>query len=474
MQKVLSKPTEKNYTKEELDIIAESTLNSYPIKGKVLIAVGTLNNIKLAQSLYLHTQKKEVDVNILFTNQEMFNNEKNYLNIPKNKLYIYNHTIKFTSYDILIDAIGKNQLSNIENEIIEKMNQSNKPIISIDINSGLNPYNGLAKTCIHSTLTISIGGLKPGHLLNMAKDNIDKLINVNLEKDTNEKYYYLLEEADFKNFIPKRLNYSHKGSYGLVGILGGSIKYSGSVKLASLSLSALASGAGVSRIIIPSSISQSLLLYTLESTIFPIEDVNGQMIFNEEKINQSLKNVTALLIGIGWDQNKNNEQILNYILNNYNIPIVLDADGLNILAHTKKLTSNLILTPHLKEFSRLTELEISKITENPIDIAKEYAKKHNIILLLKGPTTIVTDGNKVYLIDKGSAGMATAGSGDVLSGILIGLLGYKKTDIKTVAFAAYINGLAGEIAQKKKGSVSMLARDTIGCLSDAIKLYIKK
>ena len=88
MQKVLSKPTEKNYTKEELDIIAESTLNSYPIKGKVLIAVGTLNNIKLAQSLYLHMQKKEVDVNILFTNQEMFNNEKNYLNIPKNKLYI--------------------------------------------------------------------------------------------------------------------------------------------------------------------------------------------------------------------------------------------------------------------------------------------------------------------------------------------------------------------------------------------------
>ena len=165
---------------------------------------------------------------------------------------------------------------------------------------------------------------------------------------------------------------------------------------------------------------------------------------------------------------------INIIRNNYNIPIVLDADGLNILAHTKKLTSNLILTPHLKEFSRLTELEISKITENPIDIAKEYAKKYNIILLLKGPTTIVTDGNKVYLIDKGSAGMATAGSGDVLSGILIGLLGYKKPDIKTVAFAAYINGLAGEIAQKKKGSVSMLARDTIGCLSDAIKPYIEK
>lgn len=474
MKRVVSNQIKNNYTDEELDKISQAILKSYSFKGKVLIIVGIKDNLKLAKTLYLHMYKKELDVNILLTDNVLYNEEKNYLNIPENKLFVYNVNFDFTDYDILIDAICNSKTLDIENNIIKNINKSNKPIISIDINSGLNPYNGLTKSCIHSTLTISLDGLKPGHLLNMAKDNIDKLINIDIKKDSNKNSYYLLEDSDFKNFLPKRLNYSHKGSYGLVGILGGSIKYSGSVKLASISLASLTSGAGVSRLIVPSSIVQSLLLYTLESTIFPVQDENGQMNFNKETINQALNKVTALLIGIGWDQNKNNEQILNYILDNYNIQIVLDADGLNILSHINKIKPNLILTPHLKEFSRLTGLEIKKISEDPINIAKNYAKKNHIILLLKGPTTIVTDGKEVYLINKGSAGMATAGSGDVLSGILIGLLGYNKPNITTVAFAAYINGLAGEIAEKKKGSISMLARDTVSCISEAIKPYIEK
>lgn len=354
------------------------------------------------------------------------------------------------------------------------MNESNLPIISIDINSGLDADNGLAQTCIHSTLTVSIGALKPGHLLNMAKDNIDNLVNQNIGIDIVGEPYYLLEHEDFHNFLPKRKNYSHKGTYGLVGILGGSLKYSGSVKLASLSLSALTSGAGVSRLIVPNTIAKSLLLYVLESTIFPINDDNGQMIFNPKEVDKALEKVTALLIGIGWDQNPNNEKILTYILENYDMPIVIDADGLNILSKTKNIKPNLILTPHLKEFSRLTNIDIETISKDPINIAKDYAKQHKIILLLKGPSTIITDGDTVYLINTGCSGMATAGSGDVLSGILIGLLGYKAPDIKTVAFAAYINGLAGELAEKQKGSVSMLARDTASCLAKAIKPYIQK
>ena len=474
MKKIVYSIKEKNYSKEELNKISQIILESYPFKGKVLIIVGIKENLNLTKTLYLHMKKKGLDVNVLLINNILYNKEKNYLNIKENELFTYDINFKFTNYDILIDAICNSKYLNIENKIIEKINNSNKPIISIDINSGLNPYNGLTQSCIHSTLTISLDGLKPGHLLNMAKDNIDKLININIRKDMTESLCYLLEESDFKNFLPKRYNYSHKGSYGLVGILGGSIKYSGSIKLASISLASLTSGAGVARLIVPSSIVHSLLLYTLESTIFPIQDENGQMKFNKETIDKALNKVTALLIGIGWDQNKSNEQILNYILNNYNIPIVLDADGLNILSHMNKIKPNLILTPHLKEFSRLTNLEISKISEDPINIAKDYAKKHNIILLLKGPTTIITDGNKVYLINKGSSGMATAGSGDVLSGILIGLLGYNKPNIKTVAFAAYINGLAGEMAEKNKGSISMLARDTVSYINEAIKPYIEK
>ena len=491
MKKVISKQVMKNsdeYTikhksseLELMDNAAKAVLESYQFKGKVLIVAGTGNNAGDGYALALHLYNKHIDVNILLTEEKFSNSGKYYFDICKNKkieIFTYNSNFNFHNYDILVDAIYgtgfHGVVSNETSEIIEKMNKSNKPIISIDINSGLDSDNGLAQTCIHSTLTVSIGELKPGHLLNMAKDNIDKLVNKNIGIDIVGETYYLLEKNDFKNFIPLRKHYSNKGSYGLVGILGGSIKYSGSVKLASMSFSSLTSGAGVVRIIVPSSIASSLINYTLEQTIFPINDKNGEMIFDKNKIDESLKKVNALLIGIGWDQNENNEKILNYILNNYNIPIVIDADGLNILSKTQNIKSNLILTPHPKEFSRLTGISTEEILNNPINIAKEFAKKHNIILLLKGTTTIVTNGKEVYLIDKGCPGMAKAGSGDVLSGILIGLLGYIKPDIKTVAFAAYINGLAGEMAENHKSSITMLAHDTVSYLDQALKPFIQK
>ena len=491
MLKVISKQVMKDsdkytikYKIPELELMnkaAKAVLESYQFEGKVLIVAGTGNNAGDGYALALHLYNNHIDVNILLTEDKFSNSGKYYFDICKNKgikAFTYNSNFDFSNYNILVDAIYGTGFHGIvpqkTAEIIDKMNKSNKTIISIDINSGLDSDNGLAQTCIHSTLTVSIGELKPGHLLNMAKDNIDKLVNKNIGIDIIGEPYYLLEDSDFNDFLPSRNHYSNKGSYGLVGILGGSLKYSGSVKLASMALSSLTSGAGVARIIVPSSITQSLINYTLEQTVFPINDNNGEMIFDKRQIDESLKKVNALLIGIGWDQNENNEKILNYILNNYNIPIVIDADGLNILSKTKNIKPNLILTPHPKEFSRLTGISIEEILNNPINIAKEFAKKHNIILLLKGTTTIVTNGEKVYLIDKGCPGMAKAGSGDVLSGILIGLLGYTKPDIKTVAFAAYINGLAGEIAEKHKSSVTMLAHDTANYLDQAIKPFIQK
>lgn len=491
MQKVVTKSIMKDSYKYTIDHklssielinkAAEAIMNSYQFKGNVLIVTGTGNNAGAGYALAILLNKAGIKVNILQTKAEYSNDGKYYYDLcQKNniKSTLYNGQFNFKNYNVLVDAIygvdfHGNMPKTISN-LINQMNESNLPIISIDINSGLDADNGLAKTCIHSTLTVSIGALKPGHLLNMAKDNIDNLVTQNIGIDIVGEPYYLLKHEDFHNFLPKRKNYSHKGNYGLVGILGGSLKYSGSVKLASLSLSALTSGAGVSRLIVPNTIAKSLLLYVLESTIFPINDDNGQMIFNSKEVDKALEKVSALLIGIGWDQNQNNEKILTYILENYDMPIVIDADGLNILSKIKNIKPNIILTPHLKEFSRLTNIDIETISQDPINIAKNYAKQYKIILLLKGPSTIITDGDKVYLINTGCSGMATAGSGDVLSGILIGLLGYKAPDIKTVAFAAYINGLAGELAEKQKGSVSMLARDTVSYLGKTIKPYIQK
>ena len=288
------------------------------------------------------------------------------------------------------------------------------------------------------------------------------------------EFAYEIETKDIKNKFIQRQRDTNKGDYGYVGIMGGSLEYSGAVKLANLSASAMRAGCGVVRLIVPEGIAKAIAPYLLEQTIFPMNDNENKMVFSEEQINEALAKLKALAIGMGWGQSKEYEKILEYILGNYNIPVVIDADGLNTISKMnmdilKSTKCKVILTPHLKEFERLSKIKIEDIKQDEITIAKDFAKKYDVILLIKGPTTVVTDGEKVYLVKRGCSGMATAGSGDVLSGILVGLLGYNEPNILTVATGAYLNGIAGEIAQKKYTDISMIASDTVKCLPKAIK-----
>ena len=288
------------------------------------------------------------------------------------------------------------------------------------------------------------------------------------------EYTYEIEVKDIKDKFVQRPSNSNKGDYGYVGIMGGSLEYSGAIKLANLSASAMRTGCGVVRLIIPEGIAKAVAPYLLEQTIFPMKDENNKMIFSEEQVDEVLVRLKALAIGMGWGQSEEYEKILEYILNNYNLPVVIDADGLNTISKMnmdilKSTKCKVILTPHLKEFERLSKVKIEDIKQDEITIAKDFAKKYDVILLLKGPTTVVTDGEKVYLVKRGCPGMATAGSGDVLSGILVGLLGYNEPDILTVATGAYLNGMAGEMAGEKYTDISMIASDTVKCLPDAIK-----
>ena len=283
----------------------------------------------------------------------------------------------------------------------------------------------------------------------------------------------VLEKEDIKCLFPKRDENSHKGNFGYVGIMGGCIEYSGAVKLANLSSSSLVSGAGVVRLIIPKEIEVSVMPYLLEQTLFPIESKNGHMLFDENIIDKALEKLKALTIGMGWGESIDNEKILKYILEIKDIPIVIDADGLNTLAKMDKSILNktkckVILTPHLKEFSRISGYSLEEIENNKEKLATDFAKKYNVILLLKGHKTIVTNGEETYLVNRGCPGMATAGSGDVLSGILVGILGYNEPNVLTIAGGAYLAGLAGEIAQKNLNDISMRASDTISKIPEAI------
>ena len=283
----------------------------------------------------------------------------------------------------------------------------------------------------------------------------------------------ILKKGDIKNIFPKRDENSNKGDFGYVGIMGGSVEYSGAVKLANLSLASLTSGAGVAMVIVPKTIVDGILPYLLEQTLALIPDIDGHMIFDKEKIDKSLEKLKALAIGMGWGEGKDNEKILTYILENYEIPVIIDADGLNTLAKMdreilNKTKCKVILTPHLKEFQRISGYDFEEIKKRPEELALEFTKKYNVILLLKGHKTIVTNGKEGYIVEKGCPGMATAGSGDVLSGILVGILGYNRPCILSVAAGAYLAGLAGEIAENKLNDISMKASDTIANIPEAI------
>ena len=169
------------------------------------------------------------------------------------------------------------------------------------------------------------------------------------------------------------------------------------------------------------------------------------------------------------------KKALEYLLKNYTNTLIIDADGLNALSQIKEIKTNarLILTPHIKEFSRLINKEINEILNDEINIAINYAKSNNVVLLLKGATTIITDGSKTYLSNTGAPGMATAGSGDVLSGIIAALCGSYEP-ITAAYMGAYINGYAGMLAQRKNSSITMVASDTVNNIKETIEILLKK
>lgn len=416
---------------------------------------------------------------ILRTTDKMSSDALFFYKDLKNEILFIDESYDFKGFDVIVDCIfgtGFNrEVDEPAKSIIENINKSNAFIISVDIPSGLNGNNGLSKICIKANLTISIGYIKSGLLLNDGKNYTGKIINNNIGINLVGNSYKLIDSFDIKDIFKKRDENSNKKTFGYTAIIGGSNEYSGAIKLSNLSYSALRSGCGIAKLYVPRSIGEAIKPYMLESILVEVDEIDGHMKFDDSFT--KLDNMDSICIGMGLGSSDTYKDILKYILDNYKCPIIIDADGLNTLSKMSnyKLGENVILTPHLKEFSRLINKDISDIKEHLIEYAKEYANKNNnCTILLKGPTTIITNGVDVYLVNRGTVGMSTAGSGDVLSGILSGVLAYAKTNITlSVAACAYINGLAGEIGLEEVNEISLMARDTIINIPRAIK-YIKE
>lgn len=370
-------------------------------------------------------------------------------------------------YDIIIDAIFgiglSRDITGEYNKNIGKLNTLSGTKISVDIASGISADDGKVMGIAFKadyTLTFSFGKL--GHLLypgseysgcvRVCKTGIDERSWLDERADI-----FACEKKDL-DLLPKRNAHSNKGSYGRLLVIAGSKNMAGAAVMAAKA--AYKSGAGLVKI------------YTDESNRIPVLSQLPEAIlsiytdFDSEQLRKELQWADGIVIGPGIGTSPVAKDILEYVISNTNVPLVIDADGINILSDNKylieKLGANMVITPHLGEMSRLINKPVKYIQENIFDVAIENSKKYNTICVLKDFRTIVAcpDG-EAYINLSGNNGMATAGSGDVLAGIIGSLIVQGATCKNAGVLGVYVHGCAGDEMVKITGTRGMTAGNII-------------
>lgn len=364
-------------------------------------------------------------------------------------------------------------------EMIEGINALGKrgaKVLSADIPSGVNGDNGLAaELAVCASETLCIGEYKVGAFLGDGPDfagNVTR-VDIGISLPAGKEYATLSCKENIVKLLPKRKRNSHKGTYGKAAIVAGSIEYSGAAALSSLAC--LRSGAGYTCLFTPKDLAEKCFFREPELLVKSLND-GGRYAFKEEML-QELLPYNAIAYGMGMGVSKDVALGAAWLIENYQGKLILDADALNSLAKEyakielktlfKKKECEVLLTPHLKEFSRLSGKEVVEILESGTFAPLAFAKEFGVSLLLKNAVTILTDGQGTKLNITGNSGLAKGGSGDVLSGLIAGLCASGLSAFDGGVAGAYLMGKAAEIATKEVGEYALIARDVIANLGAA-------
>ena len=386
-------------------------------------------------------------------------------------------------YALLVDCLFGTGLRGAVDDknagIIKKINAykgQGVKILSADIPSGLCGDNGLALgEVVCAAYTLCVGEIKAGGLLADGLDLAGQVKRVDIGISLPENSYAELLDCDMlRGVLPKRKRNSHKGTYGKAAIVAGSIEYTGAAYLSYAAAACLRAGAGYTTLFTPS---QSLPYYVLKDPEILLKSTNDgeRYAFDEERAQELLGyDVVAYGMGMGCSQ----EVALGaaYLLTNYTGKLILDADGLNSLSAYQKeefatLFANkkcdVLLTPHAKEFSRLSGQSVQEIVQNGLAAPCAFSKQYTVNVLLKNSSTIITDGERIALNITGNSGLAKGGSGDVLSGVIAGLCAQGLSVFDGARLGAYLVGRAAELAVENASEHSLAARDVIAFLGKA-------
>lgn len=385
---------------------------------------------------------------------------------------------------IVIDAIlgtgFKGKLKPHIEAVANIINNQSKYIISIDIPTGLNSDTGFAEnSCIMADKTVTLGLPKIGLVINDGPNYCGELIVEGLSIP--EKVYgmvgikrYLTDKSFVGGFIKPRHHNSHKGSYGRVFVVAGSKGMAGAGLLSSNA--ALRSGAGIVELAVP-----MCLLNTVSGKVPELitkelsEDINGCICSkSSESIIKSAMNASVLLMGPGLGLSEGVGDAVFDAIRAYENPIIIDADGLNNLSRDPSIlqerAGETIITPHPGEMARLIGISTKEVQQDRIGLAERFASRYKVIVVLKGFRTIIaTPWGETWINPTGNPGMATAGSGDVLAGIIAGLIAQGLKAFEAAICGTFIHGASGDRAAENLGQWGMTATDIIRFIPHTIK-----
>ncbi len=387
--------------------------------------------------------------------------------------------------DLIVDALFgtgfSGEIKGYMKDIIERINSSDIPVLAVDIPSGLHADTGrFTGPCVKADRTVTMALPKIGHFFFPGKEMSGKVSVVDIGVpshvvDEEKIDLNLITEEEVRRMIPERPGDAYKGTCGRVVLIAGSTGMTGAAALASLS--SLRAGAGMAILGTPNTLNPIMEMKLTEVMTHPLPDVRKRGALALRGLGEArelLKWGDCCAIGPGLGQHHETVELARRLVNKLEMPAVIDADGLNALAKDssilKECKAPLILTPHIGELSRLNGVPVSEIAKDKIKYASDLAREYNCILVFKGAPTMVSEpGGQTYVNPTGNAGMATAGSGDVLTGIIVGLLAQKlmlqkdktiqEIMLDSALAGVYIHGMTGDLAKEENGEMGMVAGD---------------
>ncbi len=354
---------------------------------------------------------------------------------------------------------------------IELINRSTALVVAVDVPSGLEADTGqVAGPCVRAELTVTMALPKLGLLLYPGRGYVGELVvgEVGYPRALLQGYDSTVELIDRESVVeklPPRRPYSHKGDYGRVFVLAGSPGYTGAAALAAES--ALRAGAGLVTLGIPEKLNPILEGKLTEVITRPLPEVSGCVAFTAlEEIKETLQLQDVLVIGPGISRHPETARLVRELVKEAKLPMVIDADGLNNLEAAagllKEAKAPCILTPHPGELSRLIGQSTQQIERNRLGAAREAAAEFKAILVLKGvPTIVALPSGRSFINSTGNSGLASGGSGDVLTGLIGGLLGQGVEPEEAAFCAVYLHGLIADRLKETKGERGMIAGDLL-------------